>query len=89
MKKLLYLLLPIAISCSKENDSTNQVASQFAFEQVEGKTLTSISSKSNIGSNSNIGFDLGDIKKTKQFYFILSNTGEAPIFDIELKSSNP
>ncbi|MFH2067337.1 MAG: hypothetical protein ABIK15_19205 [Pseudomonadota bacterium] len=39
--------------------------------------------------NETIAFDLGDIKASRDFYFILKNIGDTPVTDISIEIDNP
>jgi hypothetical protein len=76
MKKLLFSFVKICLffSCSKNND------------EVQKPGMLSLSFNQLNDQNS---YDLGDISGTKQYYFTLINTGDQPVFDIELSTDNP
>ena len=76
----------ILLSACKENkDETPPIKpGSFIFSQINTTKSASISSVQNNTLSSN-AFDLGNLKKSAQFYFSLSNGGGSPIFDISLR----
>jgi len=69
-------------ACATEHEQT---AGGFALQQLDGLARTSDPS----GVTSQTDFDLGEVMASRDFYFILSNTGTADITDITLTSSSP
>lgn len=78
------LILGIVLlsGCKESKDENLSIKpGSFAFSQIISTKSASISSSQSNAVTSN-EFDLGDIKKSSQFNFSLSNTGGSPIFDI-------
>jgi hypothetical protein len=89
MKPLLPVIMLISFvfgSCQKEDKKAASTSGYFRLTEIR---TAGIKSTQNIASDSvkNV-FDLGDLKNSKDFYFILSNGGEKPIFDIALATDN-
>lgn len=87
--KSIFILLTFSsllLSCDKDimNDEKDK--------KTPGSfNLTQVSSKKRADSNlikksSLMGFDFGEVKASKEFYFLLSNSGDEPIFDIKLST---
>jgi hypothetical protein len=97
MKNIILSLLIISIisSCKKENENVELQPGSFSFSRLENynPNLKSAQNQQIINikelSQSQYSFDLGDIKTSVQFYFLLMNVGDLPIFDVELSSDNP
>lgn len=85
MKKIVYLfIIVIAVFSCKKEDVTPSTPGYFILTELKSPHLKSASADS-----LKTQFQLGDIKASKEFYFILSNGGDEPIFDVEFKSDNP
>lgn len=87
-KNLIGLLILVVFqftSCkeNKDENPTNEPG-VFVFSQINSMKSASINSSPSNSVSSN-EFDLGEIKKSSQFYFSLSNGGGTPIFDISLR----
>ncbi len=78
--------LLITSSCKKTSDEETR---QFEEKRAPGFfTLAALDSRSNKtlkSSNNTLNYNLGEIKATDNFDFILTNGGDMPIFDINLK----
>jgi len=73
-------------SCKKtKDDETIQVEEEGHVPGFFTLTALNISSNKNLRSSKNtLSYDLGEIKATDNFDFILTNGGDEPIFDINL-----
>jgi hypothetical protein len=85
MKKIVYLFIIVmaVFSCNKE-DAAPSTPGYFILTELKSPTL-----KNALVDSVKTQFLLGDVKASKEFYFILSNGGDEPIFDVEFKSDNP
>jgi hypothetical protein len=70
--------------CTDPSDS--QQHGGFALQQLEGLARTSTDTAALTEQTS---FDLGELRASRSYYFILSNTGDTDITDITLTSSSP
>ena len=85
---VLIVLTSFIFSCSKDNvniEVNTNTPGSFSLTKVE--TTKSASLKSAQTKSSSV-FDFGDIKASKEYYFLLSNSGDEPIFDINLNLDN-
>jgi hypothetical protein len=90
MKKLFIIMILIIIvfsSCQKEDKNIRSKPGYFMLTEIRNAGTKS-TQHSNNDSIKTI-FSLGDLKNSREFYFILSNGGDNPIFDINLKTDNP
>ena len=91
MKTLKYLaqimLLFFAVSsCNRDNDETNKsTPGYFILAELNNNESSSLKSTENISTST---FDLGDLKASKEFFFLLVNGGVEPIFNIALTTDN-
>lgn len=77
----------MCISCEKKDDEIQQYRSgYFLLTQIKNPDLKN--TQTNTDEPIKSEFLLGDLKASKEFYFLLSNGGENPIFDIQLKTDN-
>jgi len=83
--KIIIILIVIFYSCSKDNDDIKP--GYFIINYVDNNLK---SSKTSFFQNSKQDdhFDLGEIKKSEEYHFTLSNGGDKPIFNISLNCSN-
>ena len=91
MKRLLYFIIGsqfIILSCSiKDNEEIiKNEPGYFVLTELRDQ-IKSYSSNHRLKSPQ-IGFDLGDIKASKEFFFLLTNGGDQPIFEIQLITDN-
>ena len=63
-------------------------AGSFQLTWLENITNTLLKPSSETKQTQNLSFDLGDIRKTTDFFFILTNTGDHDIKDITLSVDN-
>jgi hypothetical protein len=88
---LTILGLVLIFSCKKNKDENQPVQTStpgyFILNPVN-PSKSSINNNSPSKSTQANVFDLGEIKKSSEFYFALSNGGDAPIFDITLSFAN-
>lgn len=90
LKRLFALIVLISFisSCNKEkmNDDINsKTPGSFSLTRIESTKSSYLkSSQTNVTSV----MDFGDIKASKEFYFLLSNGGDEPIFDISMIMDN-
>lgn len=88
LRKLYFfiLTLTVTVSCS-ENESVDKITpTSFTLAQIKsfdtaGRMVSAIQEES--------GFDLGELRASKEFYFLLGSTENKAVFNIELESSNP
>lgn len=78
----------MAVACKKENLDENKKSPGYFVIEQKTTGLKSSSVASGLNNLSGTDFDLGNIKRTGEYYFILSNGGETPIFDIRLSCNN-
>lgn len=80
------LLVFILSSCNKNYEEVNEKKPGYFVlaELNNNKSSTLESSKSISASN----FDFGDLKASKEFFFLLVNGGDEPIFNITLSTDN-
>lgn len=91
LTKSLFVFIALTLfiySCSKDNgdDEVNtNTPGNFSLSRVG--TVKKVSLKSAQTKSSGV-FNFGDIKASKEYYFLLSNSGDEPIFDIKLNMDN-
>ncbi len=92
---LFLILVFLTVSCKKDKENAKLQSGQFSFSKLENYNST-LKSANTRKLNTTIAvaqnqysFDLGEIKTSKSFYFLLLNVGDSPIFDITLTSDNP
>jgi hypothetical protein len=83
-KILIFFMIAIC-SCSKDNADLKP--GYFIINYVDNKLKSSESLLFQTSKQDN-SFDLGEIRKSEEFYFTLSNGGETPIFHISLNCDN-
>jgi hypothetical protein len=99
MKHLFIILIVmqvIFISCNKEDDIIEMKKDDIIEKKDPGyfvltvlkNSVKSAFSESQLKSAQSV-FDLGDLKASMQYSFILVNGGDQPIFDIVLNTDNP
>lgn len=89
MKKIVILITSTIIlitSCKKEHKIEEFKSGYFILSELKREDLKSVISENS--DSIKTSFMLGDIKASKEFYFILSNGGNSPISDIEIISDN-
>jgi hypothetical protein len=89
MKRLLYILTGmhlIILSCTIENEDI--ITSQPGYFVLTELRNNLESYNYNKLKSLKTGFELGDIKASKEFFFLLTNGGDQPIFDIQLVTDN-
>ncbi|MEQ9302865.1 MAG: hypothetical protein RJQ14_03045, partial [Marinoscillum sp.] len=82
----------VLFSCNKNRDDevTPLLPGSFGVTLIsETNPNGRVNSNGRILQNSEITFDLGQIKASGEFGFLLTNQGEESIFDITINSSNP
>ncbi len=86
----------IFISCNKEDDIIENTKDDIIemkepgyFLLTELKNPVKSSTIDSQLKSAQAGFDLGDLKASMQYSFILVNGGDQPIFDIALTTDNP
>lgn len=87
MKRIvcLFILSIVLFSCKMEiEDAIIPKPGNFILTELKSPTLKS----AHIDSVKTM-FSLGDIKASKEYFFILSNGGDEPIYDVEFSSDNP
>lgn len=81
----LFILLLALFSCNVEiEDVTLPKPGNFILTELKSPAL-----KSAPIDSVKTHFSLGDIKASKEYFFILSNGGDEPIHDVEFSSDNP
>jgi|GEM_PF-2973319 len=83
----LSLLSQLFIACKK--DSEHQPAEQSGYFVVTGTSSSSAASGRTTGAKADTYFNLGSLKASKAFVFMLANGGNKDIFDITLASNEP
>ena len=88
-QKIIYLaFILFAITACNKNDENNKTSpGSFVFTSIINTSLKSVHVISDDSIISN--FQLGDLKASKEFLFLLSNGGDNPIFDIRLTTNHP
>ncbi|HET6558772.1 MAG TPA: hypothetical protein VFG54_15745 [Prolixibacteraceae bacterium] len=87
MKRIvsLFILIIVLFSCKVEiEDVVQPKPGNFILTELKSPTL-----KSAPIDSVKTQFSLGDIKASKEYFFILSNGGDEPIYDVEFISDNP
>jgi hypothetical protein len=77
-------MLIVLIGCSENEVQRNPVNGYFTLSQLEnenGRKSTTL--------NSEIGFHLGILKASREFYFLLGNGGDSPVQNITLETNHP
>jgi hypothetical protein len=90
MRKLFIVVILITIllgSCQKEDTHVRSKPGYFVLTEIRNAGIKSTQSTNN--DSIKTVFNLGDLKNSKEFYFIISNGGDNPIFDVNLKTDNP
>ncbi|WP_299457326.1 hypothetical protein [uncultured Microscilla sp.] len=88
------------VACKKKDEVTPTTPGKFGLTQmhtnqrvhkqvVDGVTYVPYQSAKNQRTSEVTNFDLGNLKASKSFYFILSNTGDRAITDVTIESNNP
>lgn len=85
MKRIVYLFIIIValFSCEKEKDVEIKPG-YFILTELKSPHL-----KSAQADPIKNQFSLGNLKASKEYFFILSNGGESSIFDVQFSSDNP
>ena len=79
------VLQVISISCKKEDDIIEiKEPGYFVLTELKGSLKTSNANK--VFKSSQSDFNLGELKASKNYSFILTNGGNQPIFDIALST---
>ena len=84
---LIVLFILTFSSCNKnkeEDEVNNRTPGYFVLAELNNKNSSLESAKSVAASN----FDFGDLKASKEFFFLLVNGGNEPIFNITLSTDN-
>jgi len=81
------LILLAITACNKDDENNKSNAGYFSLTAINNTSVKSaqVISDGSIKSE----FLLGDLKASKEFFFLLSNGGDNPIVDIKLKTDNP
>jgi hypothetical protein len=85
------LIVPILIflalaGCKKDYDTRKPAPGFFRLTEIRN-TLKSTGSVSD--DSIKTSFQLGDLKASREYYFLLANGGDNPIFDVHLQTDNP
>ena len=102
---LFVLCLSVLVSCKNKNgvDPEGSNPGTFDLTQLQGNKRIrkqvingvtyvpyyAASANRNQRTTNTVSFDLGRIKASKAFYFILSNTGDQPITNVTIESNDP
>lgn len=78
------LLTLLLLSCSE--DDPKQQEGYFRLAQVQSPTMRAGAKTHDISETS---FDLGSVKASREFYFLLANGGDTDITNVELSTNNP
>jgi hypothetical protein len=88
--KILKYFIPFMVltfaqsSCNKE-EAKRETPGYFVITELKNSESSSLkSTKSTVGSS----FDFGDLKASKEFFFLLTNGGDKPIFNITLSTDD-
>lgn len=87
MKRILclFILITALYSCKVEvQDVPLPKPGNFILTELKSPSLKSAQIDS-----VKTHFSLGDLKASKEYFFILSNGGDEPIYDVEFRSDNP
>jgi hypothetical protein len=84
--KIIILIIFFGYSCSKDHNE-NIKPGYFIISHVDNN-LKSANNNAFKTSNGDNSFDLGEIRKSEEYYFSLSNGGETPIFEVTLNCNN-
>lgn len=79
------LVLSFLLFTCKEDEIVENKPGYFTLSQIKYPSEGRISSTSVEATD----FDLGDLKASREFYFLLGNAGETSITDINLTTDNP
>lgn len=82
------LLLILLLACNEESIEVETSSGYFNLSQIKSSPNGRIASPS-AEQTFLSEFDLGDLKASKEFYFLLSNGGRNPITDITLETDDP
>lgn len=87
-QKIIFLvfILFTSISCNKNDEDPTSKSGYFSLTEIKSPSLKSTQSINDETIKNE--FALGDLKASKEFYFLLSNSSDKPIFDINLKTDN-
>ena len=91
-KKLIVILISLLIfgSCKKDKEQEIATARQpGSFNLIELKNNQKSTDLKSANKTVSSSFDFGDLKASKEFYFLLTNGGDEPIYDIHLSTNNP
>jgi hypothetical protein len=91
MKTLKYLgqivlLIFVITSCKKNNDEvTKKVPGYFVLAELNNNESLSLRIAKSTSTSS---YEFGDLRASKEFFFLLTNGGDEPIFNITLSTDN-
>ncbi|EAY28430.1 hypothetical protein M23134_03993 [Microscilla marina ATCC 23134] len=88
------------VACKKKDEVAPKTAGKFGLTQmhanqrvrkqvIDGVTYVPYETAKNQRTTEVANFDLGNLKASKSFYFILSNNGDRAITDVTIESNNP
>jgi hypothetical protein len=81
---LILFLLPVISACNKDtSNETSRTPGYFVLAELNNNETPSLKAADTKKSSS---FDFGDLKASKEFFFILVNGGDEPIFNITMKT---
>lgn len=87
-KALFFFMILLALSgCRKEDETRKQEPGYFLLTEIKNpdKKSTGLMAEDSAKTT----FELGDLKASREFYFLLSNGGDNAIFDIHLETDHP
>lgn len=82
-----FLLLMFLASCS-EDEPKSKKSGYFKLAQVQSPGTRSTVRNARVGATEETSFNLGEIKASREFYFMLVNGGETDITGVELETNN-
>jgi hypothetical protein len=84
---LCVLILSALAGCRKDNETRKPEPGYFRITEIRNPGLKSTGMVSDDSPKTT--FQLGDLKASKEFYFLLSNGGDNSIFDVHLSTGHP
>ncbi|HEY5826366.1 MAG TPA: hypothetical protein VIT44_18480 [Cyclobacteriaceae bacterium] len=84
-----FIVLSLAI-CGCDTDETPEIKEppRFTLAEIKNYKGGRIAS-STATSEPKLAFDLGEIKSSKEYFFLLANGGDDPIYNIKLETNTP
>jgi len=85
-RTLIFLGIILFTFSGCEKEKINSGSSYFVLTEIKNPGLKSTQAINK--DETRTTFELGDLKASKEFYFLLTNGGETPVFDIQLSTDN-